>query len=175
MGNIILGKRWDLYELHDRDWFPSFLREFLLEIIAATWRVGLVESTNSLVVPIILNGLQSTQSDKVCYQVTDLCSGSGGPWLYGLYDDVKRAGSKGLQVSLSDYYPNLGLCELYSKGSLRYCKESIDATNTPPEFNTNFFTLFSSMHHFNPILMLLIITKGLLSLRPREDLSIPSF
>jgi hypothetical protein len=87
-----------------------------------------------------------------------MCSGGGGPWL-----DLSRklrcrspendAGdSPGLQIWLTDKYPNLEAFQRVSASSdhhITYYPEPVDATNVPRGLK-GLRTMFTSFHHFSP-------------------------
>ena len=79
----------------------------------------------------------------------DLCSGGGGPWLW-LRGELAREECAGLEITLTDRYPNLAafrLAQEASGGAIGFCAESIDAQKIPPALS-GFRTIFSSVHHF---------------------------
>jgi hypothetical protein len=82
-------------------------------------------------------------------QITDLCSGGGGPWPDLL--PALRAAGVDVPVCLTDKYPNaaaLGRLAGAMPG-LRFEPESVSATDVPARL-AGFRTLFTAFHHFGP-------------------------
>jgi len=140
--------RWQLFEFHDFSWFPDLIRGYMLEIIAWTW-TGM--NLAKAIAPTISDVISRTNS----IEITDLCSGAGGPWHgeNGLYNILSRDyGHTGLEVILSDIAPNQVLIETLkkAKGLVSYHETPVNAMNTPPEIEKSLLTLFTCFHHFSP-------------------------
>jgi hypothetical protein len=135
-------------ELHDHPWFPSFLRDYVTD--ALQFGFNLLE-VYAPIAPMLQRALDSTRSRSI----VDVCSGGGGPWL-----DLSRRlesgnlpnDSSGLQIYLTDKYPNLGAFQKVSaasEGRIRFYPGPVDATSVPRELK-GVRTMFSTFHHFQP-------------------------
>jgi hypothetical protein len=82
-------------------------------------------------------------------QITDLCSGSGGPWAE-LLPSLRAEGVE-VPVCLTDKFPNAGAlaCVAATKPGVRFEAESIDAIDVPTRL-AGFYTVFTAFHHFRP-------------------------
>lgn len=143
-------------ELHEQPWFPSSLRDDVTD--AVQFGFNLLRAYEPIapllqnVIDRAGNGANSRQS------IVDMCSGGGGPWLE-LSQTLRcqNAGdSAGLQIWLTDKYPNLEAFQRLSAASdcdfdcrISYYPESVDAMNVPPALK-GLRTMFTSFHHFSP-------------------------
>jgi hypothetical protein len=132
-------QRW--FEIHDRRWFPGYLRDLVTEALESIW------TRNGTYRP-IAGPLRAALRRAGTTDVVDLCSGGGGPWL-GLYDEVAAGGP--LTVRLTDRSPN---AELAGRGvrlpeGITAEGQPVDATCVP-EGLRGFRTVFSAFHHFDP-------------------------
>ncbi len=141
-------RRIHFIELHDQPWFPSFLRDYVTD--ALQFGFNLIE-VYAPIAPLLQRIVDSTETQSI----VDLCSGGGGPWL-----DLSRRldsrnpprDSSGLQIYLTDKYPNLGAFQKVSaasEGRIRFYPEPVDATSVPRELK-GVRTMFSTFHHFPP-------------------------
>lgn len=134
-------KRLHLFELHDFEWFPSFLREYITDFLSFySYHVNPYKP--------VLKKLDSAMKKINCTHILDLCSGNG---LYMLRI-LKYLNNKNINITLTDKYPEIKSFELIkvlSKGKINYIKNSINAENVPSGLK-GFRTLFSSFHHFKP-------------------------
>src|ERR1700722_8484578 len=140
-------RRFQLIELHEQSWFPSFLRD---EITGAL-QFGLSRANAyAPIAPMLERAVDETRS----VAIIDLCSGAGGPWL-----NLARK-LRGLQpndapdipIRLTDKYPNLCAFAALSAASADHigsCAQPVDAMNVPREL-AGFRTMFTSFHHFAP-------------------------
>lgn len=149
-------RRLQLVEFHDLRWCPRILREgltgFLEAWISRQDMYGPVRSV--LFEEIERSGVSS---------VIDMCSGGGGPWL-----SWKRAGKSGLDVTLTDKFPNEVVVERVRKASipgLRYLAEPVDATEISPTLK-GFRTIFTAFHHFSPDQATLILRDAIANRQP---------
>jgi hypothetical protein len=156
-------RRVQFIELHEQPWFPSSLRadvtdalQFGFNLLHAYTPIApllqsVIDSNGSRT-----NARQSsiTQSPPT-QSIVDMCSGGGGPWL-----DLARqlrcrdAGgdSVGLQVWLTDKYPNLEAFQSVSASSdhhITFYPEPVDAMKVPGALK-GLRTMFTSFHHFSP-------------------------
>ena len=83
-------------------------------------------------------------------QVIDLCSGSGGPWIYMLQtiEDDRLS----FKVYLTDKYPNVQVFR-YARSPFNdrfdYYPKPVNAAHVPKDLS-GFRTIFSGFHHFRP-------------------------
>ncbi|TWU01574.1 hypothetical protein [Neorhodopirellula pilleata] len=167
-------RRRHYFELHDQSWWPVPMREFMTNLLIIAWtfpwisltRNGrkIVPSFATLTARVIERLLTELDAmGQPVSRVTDLCSGSGGPWesLLPLIDKYK------INVVLSDLYPpplqphpwlapehaesagqrvsgaGHGICKI------QYYSDSVDATNLPDSLN-GLRSLCGCFHHFRP-------------------------
>lgn len=132
-----------LIEIHDQTWCPRVLRDCATEYLEFMIHKGkLYDPIAERLIPAV----QRSGTDEI----TDLCSGGGGPWV-SLYQAFQDAGVP-VRVTLTDLYPNRAAFERVKQQSgleIELHDESVDATRVPEEL-TGFRTLFSSFHHFRP-------------------------
>jgi hypothetical protein len=163
-------RRIQFIELHEQPWFPSSLRDDVTDAIqfgfnllkAYTPIAPLLQS----VIDSTANGTNDGNGKNTRQSIVDMCSGGGGPWL-----DLSRnlrcrsaenaagnaagnpaGNAPGLQIWLTDKYPNLEAFESLSASSdhnIAYYPESVDAMNVPRALK-GLRTMFTSFHHFSP-------------------------
>lgn len=132
-----------LIEFHDQTWCPQVLRDCATEYLEFMIRKGRIYDP-------IGEKLVAAVKRSGATEITDLCSGSGGPWV-SLHGAFRDAGVP-VQVTLTDLYPNVTAFERVKRESgleIELRDEPVDATNVPAELS-GFRTLFSSFHHFRP-------------------------
>jgi hypothetical protein len=146
-------RRVQFIELHEQPWFPSSLRADVTD--ALQFGFNLLHAYEPIA-PLLQNVIDSTgNGTNPTQSIVDMCSGGGGPWL-----DLTRqlrcedggGNSAGLQVLLTDKYPNLEAFESVSASSdkhIIYYPESVDAINVPRALK-GLRTMFTSFHHFPP-------------------------
>jgi hypothetical protein len=145
-------RRVQFIELHEQPWFPSSLRDDVTD--ALQFGFNLLRAYEPIA-PLLQSVIDSTGNATDNPQsIVDMCSGGGGPWL-----DLSRklrcrdaADSAGLQIWLTDKYPNLEAFQSISASSdhhVHYYPESVDATNVPRALK-GLRTMFTSFHHFSP-------------------------
>src|SRR5215471_1433130 len=145
-------RRVQFIELHEQPWFPSSLRDDVTD--AVQFGFNLMRAYTPIA-PLLQNVIDSTANGTDDRQsIVDMCSGGGGPWL-----DLSRtlrgrnAGdSTGLQIWLTDKYPNLEAFQNISASSgnnISYYPKSVDAMNVPRALK-GMRTMFTSFHHFSP-------------------------
>jgi len=133
-----------LVEIHDRNWFPGFLREQVTDFLQALLNVVRAYQP-------IVHRLRQALARDGGGQVLDLCSGAGGPWSW-LYGALERDGLAPIEVCLTDYYPNVAAFErarATSHNRVHFCEVPVDARCVPSSLD-GFRTFFSSFHHFQP-------------------------
>ncbi|KIY95761.1 hypothetical protein MNEG_12202 [Monoraphidium neglectum] len=93
--------------------------------------------------------------------IIDLCSGGGGP-LIGLV--ARGALGPVDEVVLTDLYPNAAAFALAERrlppGACRGVITAVDAGDVPPELCGGVRTLFNSLHHLAPLLVLRVLADA---------------
>jgi len=133
-----------LFEIHDQEWFPQFLRD---EFVDGLQMILDVTNTYQPIAKLLRKRLEQCGAERVL----DLCSGAGGPWP-SLVRDFESSGAKLSEVLLTDKYPPtkmLGIRESASASKIHFHAHSVDATQIPEHLD-GFRTLFSSFHHLKP-------------------------
>jgi len=143
-------------ELHEQSWFPSSLRDDVTDAVQFGFNLlRAYEPITPLLQSVIDRAGDSANSRQ---SIVDMCSGGGGPWLeLSQTLRCRNAGdSAGLQIWLTDKYPNLEAFQSLSAASdcecdsrISYYPESVDAMNVPPALK-GLRTMFTSFHHFSP-------------------------
>jgi len=137
-------RRANLSEIHEQPWFPAKLRDDVTDTLQFIFNVRGIYRP-------IASRLGTAIHASGARRVIDLCSGAGGPWLW-LQRELAEEKRAGLEITLTDRYPNLAafrLAQAASGGVIGFCAEPIDAQKIPPAL-TGFRTIFSSAHHFPP-------------------------
>ena len=137
-------RRFHLLEIHDQPWCPSAWREALTETLQFLDDQG---GYYNAIAPKLAEALRETGSQEI----TDLCSGGGGPWAR-LSTALLASGVPDLHVTLTDLYPNPAAGERITKKTasrVTLCRKSVHAMQVPASL-TGFRTLFTSFHHFRP-------------------------
>jgi len=161
-------RRVQFIELHEQPWFPSSLRADVTD--ALQFGFNLLHAYEPIA-PLLQSVIDSTANrtnvgqssttqssitrSSTTQSIVDMCSGGGGPWL-----DLARqlrcrdagADSPGLQVWLTDKYPNLEAFQSVSASSdhhITFYPEPVDAMKVPGALK-GLRTMFTSFHHFPP-------------------------
>ena len=137
-------RRLQLIELNDQKWCPAFIRDGITEYLGWFERFW---NMYQPIVPRLKKVLLKHQSERII----DLCSGSGGPWVY-LYKELNDIKEYAPTIWLTDLYPNCSAFEAsssLSSGKIFFSAEPVSATNVPTNL-TGFRTIFSAFHHFPP-------------------------
>jgi hypothetical protein len=136
-------RRFQLIEIHDQPWCPKAWREALTDTLQFLDDHGRYYET---IAPKLAAALKKTGSTEI----TDLCSGGGGPWR-NLRLALAQQGAD-VNVRLTDLYPNLAAgarIERENSGRVALHPHSVNALAVPPKLR-GFRTLFTSFHHFPP-------------------------
>jgi hypothetical protein len=135
--------RIELHEIHDHPGFPASLRDLVTDGMQALWNFG---NTYKPVLGDLLRGMERART----FDVLDLCSGGGGPWL-SLAREPELQADPRIVVRLTDRFPNKTALATAGTSSSRLQFESspVDATKVPAAL-PGFRTIFSSFHHFGP-------------------------
>lgn len=146
-------RRVQFIELHEQAWFPSSLRDDVTD--AVQFGFNLLRAYEPIA-PLLQDVIDSAGTPANARQsIIDMCSGGGGPWLElsrKLRCRDSGGESPGLQIWLTDKYPNLKAFQSVSASSDRHIifyPEPVDAMNVPREL-TGMRTMFTSFHHFSP-------------------------
>jgi hypothetical protein len=146
-------RRVQFIELHEQPWFPSSLRDDVTD--AVQFGFNLLHAY-APIAPLLQSVIDSTGNQpNAPRSIVDMCSGGGGPWL-----DLSRklrcrdvgGDSAGLQVWLTDKYPNLEAFQSVSASSghqITFYPEPVDAMKVPGALK-GLRTMFTSFHHFSP-------------------------
>ncbi|MGA8503727.1 MAG: hypothetical protein WB683_19410 [Candidatus Sulfotelmatobacter sp.] len=150
-------RRVQFIELHEQPWFPSSLRDDVTD--AMQFGFNLLHAY-APIAPLLQSVIDSSGSRTNTRQssaesIVDMCSGGGGPWL-----DLARQlrcrdaeeNSAGLQIWLTDKYPNLEAFQSVSASSdhhITFYPEPVDAMKVPIALK-GLRTMFTSFHHFSP-------------------------
>lgn len=132
-----------LFEFHDQPWFPSRLRDHVTEALQSVLRLGGIYRSSA-------RRLTRAFQDREDSCVVDLCSGSGGPWLW-LHEVLRDSHGHPAEICLTDLYPNMATFERIRQathGAITYWPDAVEATNVPAQL-AGFRTIFSSFHHFS--------------------------
>jgi len=153
-------RRVQFIELHEQPWFPSSLRADVTD--ALQFGFNLLRAY-APIAPLLQSVIDSTANAKPTSagetsarpSIIDMCSGGGGPWL----DLARRlrcrdaeGNAAGLQVLLTDKYPNLEAFQIVSASSdhlITFYPEPVDAMKVPTSLK-GLRTMFTSFHHFSP-------------------------
>jgi hypothetical protein len=147
-------RRLHFIELHEQPWFPASLRDDVTD--AVQFGFNLLKAY-APIAPLLQSVIDSAApaNTRQSISIVDMCSGGGGPWLelsQTLRSPDSGADSPGLQILLTDKYPNLKAFESVSASSnhhITYYPESVDAMNVPRALK-GLRTMFTSFHHFSP-------------------------
>lgn len=137
-------RRVDISELHERRWFPQFLRDLFTDGLQFILNAG--QFYEPIAEP-LARAIRAAGATRV----VDLCSGGGGPWLW-LHSAVRANSTIPLEIVLTDKYPNRAAFEharSQSLGAVRFSWKPVEAARIPRELS-GFRTLFGSLHHFSP-------------------------
>ncbi len=89
--------------------------------------------------------------DQPSAEITDICSGAGGPWtqLKGQLEELCGP----VELTLTDKFPNRAACERVARtlddGRTTFRTDSVDATDLPSDAS-GVVTTFSAFHHLPP-------------------------
>lgn len=166
-------RRRHFFELHDQPWWPVPMREFMTNLLIIAWTFpwlcikrngrNIVPSFSKLTETVIERFLNELEHlGQPVSQISDLCSGSGGPW-NSLRPMVEKYG---INVILSDLYPppfhpytwhvpdrnaspNRSVSSTSTPSQIMYYSHAVDATNLPETLH-GLRSLCCSFHHFRP-------------------------
>jgi hypothetical protein len=151
-------RRVQFIELHEQSWFPSSLRDDVTDAMQFGFNLLRAYAPTA---PLLQSVIDSTGSrmnsgqSSTGQSIVDMCSGGGGPWLdLAAQLRCRDAGgdSAGLQVWLTDKYPNLEAFQSVSASSdhhITFYPEPVDAMKVPSALK-GLRTMFTSFHHFPP-------------------------
>lgn len=131
-----------VFEFEDQPWLPGFIRTGMTDYLRFLFNTFRLYDP---VMPVLKDAL--TKSDA--NQILDLCSGSGGT-IKIIYENLKQTFNPGVQITLSDFFPNEQAYELISKGTnggISFVHAPVDACAVPLGLN-GLRTVFSAFHHF---------------------------
>ncbi len=133
-----------LFEWEDQEWFPKSWRDFGTDYLRF---IALKFNIYDSVIPLIKRGILASGKE----QWVDCASGGGA----GLVKIAKKLKEElpGLQVTLTDYYPNIKAFERTKAADeqlFHYETEPVDATHLPEKLHGPLRSLFGAFHHFRP-------------------------
>ena len=138
-------KRMHLVEFEDLPWVPAVMRDGARDVLDVLFaRVHFYRP----LAPKLMALITATGEARLL----DLCSGSGGGAL-AMHRLFEEAGRRDVAVELTDLYPNDAVRDRVSRlahPQLHYRREPLDARHAPGEL-PGIRTLFSSLHHFQPL------------------------
>jgi len=137
-------KRLQLFELEDLRWLPGSIRNGITDFL----HFAVVRSE---LYKVFSGRLARSIGQLRSARVVDLCSGAGGPWA-SLHRTIAETTQGGIQVRLTDFYPNLAAFEALANAHapvFDFSTHPVSALDVPKDL-TGFRTLFSSFHHFAP-------------------------
>jgi hypothetical protein len=141
-------RRLQLIEFHEQAWFPAFLRDYVTDALQFGFNLFRIYGATA---PRLQRVIDITGSQSI----VDLCSGGGGPWLNlsrKLRGRKPAVDSPGLQIWLTDKYPNPSAMRIVERGSenqINFYPGAVDATRVPREL-AGLRTMFTAFHHFSP-------------------------
>ncbi len=139
-------RRVHLIEFHEQPWFPSPLRDYVTDALQFGFNLFRVYTPVAAMLQRVLDATGSRS-------IVDLCSGASGPWLdlsRRLQFRTLHADSPGLQIWLTDKYPNLRAFQdarAASENQIVFYEGPVDARKVPRELK-GLRTMFTSFHHF---------------------------
>lgn len=140
-----LNIRLQLFELEDQRWFPHVIRQGMLDFLRfMITKLNAYEAA----VPLLQELLTRTNQ----HHITDLCSGAGGG-IETIQQGLTNKLGIPVYITLSDLYPNISAYQYLqqqSNGSIDFIPTPVDATAVPDAI-TGVRTIFSSFHHFPPV------------------------
>jgi hypothetical protein len=146
-------RRIHFIEFHEQAWFPSSLRDDVTDAMQFGFNLLHAYAPTT---PLLQSVIDSTENGSHApHPIVDMCSGGGGPWLdlaRQLHSRTAAGDSTGLQICLTDKYPNLQAFQSVSASSdhhITFYPEPVDAMNVPRALK-GLRTMFTSFHHFPP-------------------------
>jgi hypothetical protein len=135
-------KRRQLVELEDLPWWPRLFRDATTDYCGMALRHA---KTYDRLAP----RLAAAVTRSGAGQITDLCSGGGGPWP-DLLPALRKHGV-GAPVCLTDKYPNMAAFRRVAATTpgIRFEPATVSATDVPARL-AGFRTVFTAFHHFPP-------------------------
>ena len=135
-------KRRHVVELEDLSWWPRLFRDAATDYLVTALRHA---RTYTRLEPRLAAAIRRSGAG----QITDLCSGGGGPWTDLL--PALRAAGVDVPLCLTDKYPNVAALWRVATNvpGARFEAESVSATDVPPGL-AGFRTIFTAFHHFRP-------------------------
>lgn len=143
-----------LFEFEDLKWLPTALRDLITDVLRDEIVLG--RDVYAPVAPVLADVIREQGAD----QVVDLCSGAGGPWPR-LRGQLAQEGVR-IDLTLTDRYPNHRAGELILEpdgSSTHYAPQSANATAMPTDLR-GVRTLFTSFHHFRPVVARAILADA---------------
>lgn len=138
-------KRIQLFEFEDQEWFPSWMRTCMTNLIMVLLRmIGTSEVLSYLIARIL--------KEKNLSQIVDLGSGSGGAMPEVLKALHKIEGLNRVELVMTDLYPNKAVAKKFNENTedkISYLETPVDATGLHSTPN-GLKTMMNSFHHMPP-------------------------
>lgn len=136
-------KRIHLFEFEDFNWFPGWIRIRMTRMLNLMHKlVKTEEKLTSLITPLI--------DESKALNITDLCSGSGGPMIPVVEKLQEQEKYKNLTLTLTDLYPHHEIVKRFeSNKKVNYSSQSVDVTKVNSEYK-GLKTMICSFHHMTP-------------------------
>lgn len=136
-------KRRHWFEFNEIDWLPAIMRGLITDYLVT---VGRLTQSFSPLLPLLLRALEHGRNRQ---RIIDLCSGSGGPWIY-LADQVERLSDSRVEIVLSDLYPDpAGATGAKASRLLTRHAQPVDATDLK-KCPAGLLTVINAFHQFRP-------------------------
>jgi hypothetical protein len=140
---LVLLARPHLFEIHEQDWAPAWLRHYSTDYLETLFRrLGIYRRAAPLLAELVRRSGERT--------IVDLCSGAGGPLPVLASSLVGELGE--VEIVLTDKFPNrdaFARLERRHGGVIRHVSQPVDARRVPAELR-GVRTLFDALHHFDP-------------------------
>jgi hypothetical protein len=154
-------KRLELFEFEDFNWFPSYIRTGMTNLIKVLHRwMG----TKDVLADLIL-GLQQKFGFTT---VIDLGSGSGGPMIETIEKVNNQNSDQPLELFLSDKFPNPETVQRINDSgfsNVEYLRDSVDASKLE-SLPKGLKTMIASFHHMPPKVAKAILSSAAKSKEP---------
>ncbi|KAM7207279.1 hypothetical protein V8F20_002341 [Naviculisporaceae sp. PSN 640] len=167
--------RMHLFEIHDQEWFPAFLRAKVQAALTVAWmsHIPVIQPSSpaNAVARLLSTQLKSSIRD---YVFIDFCAGAGGPTPAiekHLNSSLASSSQQPVQFVLTDLHPHTESWILHEKNSpnLSYVPYPVDASDAPPHLIQTYkskgkktFRLFNlAFHHFDDPLAKAILRNTL--------------
>ncbi len=136
-------KRRQLFEFHEKSWFPEVIREGHVEVLSLADR-------SSGFATALAPGFAEVLAQTRCRTVLDLCSGAGSP-VAVLLETLAAADQPLPRLKLTDLYPPIPAWTKLRKKlpeHVDFVTQPVDATCIPGGLEGDLVTVVNALHHF---------------------------